>query len=94
MVIKLSILAVAALFALMAYRAIRSGSRLDYGLAAAQLLGVIGLISPYRAMALYFLLLTAVAYLASQVLTGARPIARLLPLAGAAAAMTSLVLIS
>jgi hypothetical protein len=41
-------------------------------------------------MALYLLLITAFAYLLSQILTGAKPISRLLPLAGAAAIVLSL----
>ncbi len=77
-------IAIAALFLLMACRALRSGSATDYLLAAVQCVGVLLLLSPYRQAAAYLLLLTALAYLVSQILTGARLISRLLPLAGAA----------
>jgi hypothetical protein len=83
---------VAALFSLMAFRALRSGSASDYLLAATQCIGVLLLLSTYRQFALYFLLLTAAAYLLSQVVTGARPISRLLPMAGAAAILLALLL--
>lgn len=83
---------VGALFSLMALRAVRSGSASDYLLAAAQCAGVLLLLSPYRQFALYLLLATAGAYALSQVLTGARPISRLLPLAGAAAIVLALLL--
>jgi hypothetical protein len=74
---------VAVLFALMALRAFRSGSALDYLLAASQSVGVIMLFSAYRELASGLLLLTAVGYLVSQMLTGARPLSRLLPVVGA-----------
>jgi hypothetical protein len=81
---------IAALFLLMAFRAIRSGSTTDYLLAATQCVGVLLLLSTYRDAACYLLLLTAVAYLVSQILTGARLVSRLLPLAGAAVIALSL----
>jgi hypothetical protein len=81
---------IAALFLLMAFRAIRSGSTTDYLLAATQCVGVLLLLSPYRDAASYLLLLTAAAYLVSQILTGARLVSRLLPLAGAAVIVLSL----
>jgi len=81
---------VAALFSLMAFRAFRSASTMDYLLGATQCVGLLLLLSNYREFASYLLLLTAVAYLVSQVLTGARPLSRLLPLAGAAAVVLSL----
>lgn len=76
--------AIAALFLLMALRALRSGSASDYLLAATQCAGVLLLLGPFREAASWLLLLTACAYLVSQVLTGARKISHLLPLAGAA----------
>jgi hypothetical protein len=51
---------------------------------------VLLLLSTYRDAACYLLLLTAVAYLVSQILTGARLVSRLLPLAGAAVIALSL----
>jgi hypothetical protein len=78
------LISIAALFLLMAFRALRSGSASDYLLVATQCVGVLLLLGPYREAACYLLLLTALAYLVSQVLTGARLISRLLPLAGAA----------
>ncbi|MCB1703615.1 MAG: hypothetical protein KDI17_02075 [Halioglobus sp.] len=75
----------AALFALMAFRAIRSGTALDYLLGASQVIGVLLLFTAYREVACYLLLASAIAYLVSQLLTGARAISRLLPLAGAVA---------
>ena len=74
---------IAALFALMAFRAIRSASVTDYVLAGTQCVGLLLLLSDYRHFGLYLLLITALAYLVSQVLTGARLISRSLPLAGA-----------
>lgn len=74
-----------ALFLLMALRAFKSGSKSDYVLAAVQCFGLLLLLSTYIQYALYLLLLSAAAYLASQVVTGARPVSRLLPLIGAAA---------
>ncbi len=82
--------AIAALFLLMAARAFRSGSRTDYALGTVQLLGVLALFSPWQYWALVLLLATAVGYLVSQVLTGARTISRLLPLAGAAMIVVAL----
>lgn len=82
--------AIATLFALMAFRAFRSGSTTDRLLGTIQCLGVLLLLTPYRHLALYLLLLTAFAYLVSQLLTGARKISCLLPLAGAAAIAASL----
>lgn len=81
---------VAALFLLMAFRAFRSGSAMDYLLGATQCAGVLLLLSSYRQFASYLLLITASAYLLSQIVTGARPISRLLPLAGAATIVLSL----
>ena len=75
---------VAALFSLMAFRAIRSGSATDYLLGATQCVGLLLLLSNYRQFASYLLLITAIAYLLSQIVTGARLSSRLLPLAGAA----------
>ena len=83
--------AIATLFLLMAARAFRSGSRTDYLLGIAQCLGVLALFSPLQHWALLLLLGTACGYLASQVVTGARTISRLLPLAGAAAVAVALV---
>ena len=80
----LLVVLIAALFLLMAVRAFRSASTLDYLLGAAQCGGLLMLLSNYRQYALYFLLLTAAAYLLSQIMTGARPVSRLLPIAGAA----------
>jgi len=76
--------AVAVLFSFMAFRAFRSASAVDYLLASAQCAGLLLLLAGYYPFAYYFLLITAVAYLLSQVMTGARPVSRLLPLAGAA----------
>lgn len=78
-------LLIAALFSLMAFRAFRSGSPLDYLLGATQCVGLLLLFGNFRQLAYYLLLLTACAYLLSQILTGARLVSRLLPLAGAAA---------
>jgi hypothetical protein len=74
----------------MAARAFRSGSRADYALGATQCLGVLALPGPLRYWALLLLLASAVGYLASQILTGARTISRLLPIAGAAAVVAAL----
>jgi hypothetical protein len=78
-------LVIAALFSLMAFRAFRAGSPVDYLLGAAQCVGLLLLFSNFRQLACYLLLVTACAYLLSQILTGARPVSRLLPLVGAAA---------
>jgi hypothetical protein len=75
-------LLVALLFALMAVRAFLSGSVADYLLAGVQGIGVLLLFSDYRGVASWLLLASAAAYLLSQILTGARPLSRLLPLAG------------
>ena len=75
---------IAALFALMAFRALRSASVTDYLLAGAQCSGLLLLLGSYRQFGLYLLLITALAYLISQIVTGARLISRSLPLAGAA----------
>lgn len=77
------LLVIVALFALMAYRAFRSGTTTDYLLGAAQCVGLLFLLTNYRQPGLYLLLITALAYLLSQFLTGARPISRLLPVVGA-----------
>jgi hypothetical protein len=81
---------VAALFSLMAFRAFRSASTMDYLLGATQCVGLLLLLSDYRQFASYLLLITALAYLASQIVTGARPISRLLPILGAATIVLSL----
>jgi hypothetical protein len=75
---------VAALFSLMAFRAFRSASTMDFLLGVAQCVGLLLLLSKYRQFALSLLLITALAYLLSQIVTGARPISRLLPIVGAA----------
>jgi hypothetical protein len=80
---------VAALFLLMAFRAFRSASAMDYLLGATQCAGLILLIN-YRDLASYLLLITALAYLLSQIVTGARLISYLLPIAGAATVALSL----
>ena len=81
---------VAALFLLMAFRAFRSASTMDYLLGATQCAGLLLLLTNYRDLASYLLLITAIAYLLSQIVTGARLISRLLPIAGAAAVVLSL----
>lgn len=83
-------IAVAALFFLMAIRAFRSASTMDYLLGATQCVGLLLLLSNYSQFASYLLLITALAYLLSQIVTGARLISRLLPLAGIAAILLSL----
>ena len=82
---------VTALFAMMALRAFRSASAMDYLLGVTQCFGLLLLLSNYYQVASYLLLITALAYLLSQIVTGARPISRLLPLAGAASIILSLV---
>lgn len=82
---------VTALFAMMALRAFRSASTMDYLLGVTQCVGLLLLLSNYYQAASYLLLITALAYLLSQIVTGARPISRLLPLAGAASIILSLV---
>jgi hypothetical protein len=81
---------VAALFSLMAFRAFRSASAMDYLLGATQCVGLLLLLSNFRQFASYLLLITALAYLLSQIVTGAKPISRFLPLAGAATIVLSL----
>ena len=81
-------------FLLMAYRAFRSGSATDYLLCATQCVGLLLLLSEYRQLALYLLLLSAIAYLISQIMTGARPISRLLPIVGVLSVLPSLWLFS
>ncbi|CAA0079225.1 Uncharacterised protein [Halioglobus japonicus] len=85
-------LLVALLFTLMAVRAFLSGSVLDYVLAGTQGIGVLLLFSQYHDVALWLLLASVVAYLLSQILTGARLVSRLLPLAGGAMVIVSLLL--
>ena len=85
-------LVVAALFAVMAYRAFRSGSILDYLIGAAQCVGILLLLADFRPFASWLLLATACAYLLSQMLTGARPLSRLLPIAGAVTVAVSLLI--
>lgn len=75
--------AILILFSLMALRAFRSGSATDYLLCGAQFIGLLAMLGSYRQIGAYLLLITALAYLASQVVTGARPISRSLPIAGA-----------
>tara|TARA_R110002110_G_scaffold413729_1_gene641634 strand:+ start:125171 stop:125455 length:285 start_codon:yes stop_codon:yes gene_type:complete len=91
-IVVLLYIGIAALFSLMAFRALRSGSKVDYLLAAAQCVGVVLLLGDYRQPACYLLLVTAVAYLVSQVATGARLISRLLPLTGAGAVLVVLMI--
>jgi hypothetical protein len=81
---------VAALFSLMAFRAFLSASTMDYLLCATQCVGLLLLLSNYRQFASYLLLITALAYLLSQIVTGAKPVSRLLPIAGFAAIILSL----
>ena len=81
---------VAALFSLMAFRAFRSASTMDYLLCATQCVGLLLLLSNYRQFASYLLLITALAYLLSQIVTGAKPVSRLLPIVGSAAIVLSL----
>jgi len=75
---------IVALYSLMVFRAFRSGTAADYVLGAAQCTGLLLLLGDLRVYGLYCLLFTAAAYLLSQIVTGARPVSRLLPLAGAA----------
>ena len=82
---------IAVLFSLMAFRAFRSATTMDYVLCATQCVGLLLLLSNYRQVASYLLLITALAYLLSQIVTGARPVSRLLPIVGAAAIVLSLV---
>ena len=74
----------------MALRAFRSASTIDYLLGTTQCVGLLLLLSNYRQFAAYLLFVTALGYLLSQILTGARPLSRLLPIAGAAAIVVSL----
>lgn len=83
---------IAVLFSLMAFRAFRTASSMDYVLATTQCVGLLLLLSNYRQSALFLLLITALAYLVSQILTGARQISRLLPLAGAGALVFALMI--
>ncbi len=83
---------VTGLFSLMAFRAFRSASTMDYLLGATQCVGLLLLLSDYRQFASYLLLITAFAYLLSQIVTGAKPASRLLPLAGAATIVLSLLI--
>ncbi len=79
------------LFATMAFRAFRSASRVDYLLGLVQASGVLLLVlGVYPRIALFLLLVTAFAYLASQIATGARPLSRGLPVAGAVAVAAAL----
>ena len=80
-----ALLITAVLFSLMAFRAFRSGTAADYVLGGTQCLGLLLLLSDYQTLACYLLLLTAAAYLLSQIPTGARVPSRLLPVAGAMA---------
>lgn len=85
-------LLVAVLYSLMAFRAFRSGSAVDYVLGGTQCFGLVLFFTAYRDLACYLLLFTAFAYFLSQVLTGARLISRLLPLLGAATIAWALLL--
>ena len=82
-IFELAYVAILVLFSLMALRAFRSGSATDYLLCGVQFIGLLAMLSNYRQIGAYLLLITALAYLASQVVTGARPISRSLPIAGA-----------
>ena len=86
------VIVVAALFSLMAFRAFRSASTVDYLLGITQCVGLLLLLSNYRQFALYLLLVTAFLYLVSQIMTGAKPVSRLLPLVGAATVVLSLLI--
>jgi hypothetical protein len=81
---------VAALFSLMAFRAFRSASTMDYLLCATQCIGLLLLLSDYRQFASYLLSITALVYLLSQMVTGAKPMSRLLPIVGFATIVVSL----
>lgn len=86
-------LVIAVLFSLMAFRAFRSGSAVDYLLGATQCAGLLLLLlSDFHQFAFWLLLASAFFYLLSQILTGARLVSRLLPLAGAAAVALSLLM--
>ena len=74
--------AILILFSLMALRAFRSGSATDYPLCGAQFTGLLAMLGDYRQIGAYLLLITALAYLASQLVTGAWPISRALPIVG------------
>ena len=82
-IFEFAYVAILILFSLMALRAFRSGSATDYLLCGAQIIGLLAMLGNYRQIGSYLLLITALAYLASQVVTGARPISRSLPIAGA-----------
>lgn len=75
--------AILILFGLMALRAFRSGSATDYLLCGAQCFALLAMLVDYRQIGSWLLLITALAYLASQIVTGARPISRSLPIVGA-----------
>ncbi|MFT5445650.1 MAG: hypothetical protein ACI9DC_000811 [Gammaproteobacteria bacterium] len=79
------------LFSLMALRALRSGSVTDYLLCGAQFIGLLAMLGNYRQLGSYLLLITALAYLVSQIVTGARPISRSLPIAGGLVAVLYIV---
>jgi hypothetical protein len=82
-IFEFTYVAILVLFSLMALRAFRSGSATDYLLCGAQFIGLLAMLGDYRQIGSYLLLITALAYLISQVFTGARAISRLLPIAGA-----------
>lgn len=82
-ILDFTYVAVLLFFGLMVLRAFRSGSAVDYLLGGAQVVGLLVMLGDYRQIGAYLLLITALAYLASQVVTPARPISRLLPIAGA-----------
>ena len=82
-ILEFAYVAILVLFSLMALRAFRSGGATDYLLCGAQFIGLLAMLGNYRQIGSYLLLITALAYLASQVVTGARPISRSLPIAGA-----------
>jgi hypothetical protein len=82
-IFEFAFVAILILFGLMALRAFRSGSTTDYLLCGAQFIGLLVMLGDDRQIGAYLLLITALAYLASQLVTGARPISRSLPIAGA-----------
>jgi hypothetical protein len=86
-IFQLPYVAILILFSLMALRAFRSGTATDYLLCGAQCIGLLTMLSHYRQIGAYLLLITALAYLLSQIVTDARPISRLLPIPGAMATL-------
>ena len=80
---ELAHVAIFILFGLMAARAFRSGTATDYLLGGVQCPGLLSMLGDYRQIGAWLLMVTSVAYLASQVMTGARPISRALPIVAA-----------